>query len=47
LTLEVALQLPNGFFNLIHHCHLSATAYLLYHNVNRLSTTFLFFFCFF
>ena len=26
---------------------LSATAYLLYHTINRLSTTFLFFFCFF
>ncbi|WP_368367990.1 hypothetical protein, partial [Roseburia hominis] len=47
LTLEVALQLPNGFFNLIHRCHLSATAYLLYHTINRLSTIFLFFFCFF
>ncbi|RGS40958.1 hypothetical protein DWX93_07030 [Roseburia hominis] len=47
MTLEVASQLPNGFFNLIHRCHLSATAYLLYHTVNRLSTTFLFFFCFF
>ena len=42
LSLEVAPQLPNGFFNLIHRCHLSATAYLLYHSVNRLSTTFLF-----
>ncbi|MBP6275206.1 MAG: hypothetical protein KA363_02190, partial [Roseburia sp.] len=47
LSLEVAPQLPNGFFNLIHRCHLSATAYLLYHTINRLSTTFLFFFCFF
>ena len=47
LSLEVALQLPNRFFNLIHRCHLSATAYLLYHSVNRLSTTFFIFFCFF
>ena len=47
LSLEVAPQLPNGFFNLIHRCHLSATAYLLYHTVNRLSTTFFIFFCFF
>ncbi|MBS5062002.1 hypothetical protein, partial [Roseburia hominis] len=42
LSLEVAPQLPNGFFNLIHRCHLSATAYLLYHTINRLSTTFYF-----
>ena len=28
-------------------CHLSATAYSLYHSVNRLSTTFFIFFCFF
>ena len=47
LSLEVALQLPNRFFNLIHRCHLSATAYLLYHSANRLSTTFFIFFCFF
>ena len=43
LSLEVALQLLNRFFNLIHRCHLSATAYLLYHSVNRLSTTFFYF----
>ena len=47
LSLEVASQLPSRFFNLTRRCHLSATAYLLYHSVNRLSTTFLFFFCFF
>ena len=42
LSLEVASQLPSRFFNLTRRCHLSATAYLLYHSVNRLSTTFLF-----
>ena len=47
LSLEVASQLLSGFFNLTRCCHLSATAYLLYHTVNRLSTTFLFFFRFF
>ena len=47
LSLEVASQLLSGFFNLTHRCHLSATAYLLYHSVNRLSTTFFIFFCFF
>ena len=47
LSLEVASQLPSRFFNLTRRCHLSATAYLLYHTVNRLSTTFLFFFRFF
>ena len=40
LSLEVASQLPSRFFNLTRRCHLSATAYLLYHSVNRLSTTF-------
>ena len=47
LSLEVASQLPSRFFNLTRCCHLSATAYLLYHSVNRLSTTFFIFFCFF
>ena len=42
LSLEVALQLPSDFFHLTRCCHLSATAYLLYHGANRLSTTFLF-----
>ena len=42
LSLEVVPQLLSGFFNLTRCCHLSATAYLLYHTVNRLSTTFLF-----
>ena len=42
LSLEVALQLPSDFFHLTRRCHLSATAYLLYHSASRLSTTFLF-----
>ncbi|WP_215646173.1 hypothetical protein, partial [Roseburia hominis] len=47
LSSKVVPQLLSGFFNLTRCCHLSATAYLLYHTANRLSTTFLFFFCFF
>ena len=43
LSLEVILQLLSGFFNLTRCCHLSATACLLYHTVNRLSTTFFIF----
>ena len=42
LSLEVAPQLLSGFFNLTRCCHLSATAHLVYHTVNHLSTTFLF-----
>ena len=42
LSLEAASQLLSGLFNLTRCCYPSATAYLLYYTINRLSTTFLF-----
>ncbi|WP_302438528.1 hypothetical protein, partial [Roseburia hominis] len=47
-TVQLSMFIANashwlcGSFNLTRCCHLSATAYLLYHSANRLSTTFLF-----